>query len=417
MTKFIAFCIFGWITFFGFAEIVSADWPEFKGANGIGVIEDSKLPISWSKSKNVVWKVKIKGEGWSSPVVYGGKVFVTAATVDNDGDPRALRVICVNGKSGIIEWDKKVLSPRGKGIKHPKNSHSSSTPLIHGGRIYAHFSHMGTACLTLDGKILWKMNHIKYKPMHGTGSSPVLVGNNLIFNCDGEEKPFIAAVNKDTGDLAWKTYRTKTKGAEFFSFCTPTVVKVDGIEQVVSPGSGAVWAYNPANGKEIWRAYYSKGFSVTPRPAYGHGMVFVCSGFGDKGVYAIRLGGKGDVTNSHITWKLTKDGPTAPSPLLIGQELYIVKDNGKISCINALNGTIHWQEKIKGAFSASPVSDGEKIYITSEKGVVTVIKAGKVFEILGENDMKEKTYATPAIENNGLIIRTKTTLYKIESAP
>ncbi|MCF7958705.1 MAG: PQQ-binding-like beta-propeller repeat protein [Phycisphaerae bacterium] len=404
----------GWIGIFCIAGVAMGNWPEFRGVNGIGVIPDSELPVKWSKTENVAWKVKIKGKGWSSPVVSDGKVFVTVATEDKDGDPRALRVVCLNAKTGTIDWDKKVFAPRGKGIKHPKNSHASATPLVCDGRIYAHFAHMGTACLDLNGQIKWKMNAFKYKPMHGTGSSPVLVGDNLIFNCDAEENPFIAAVNKDTGQVAWKTPRTKTEAKNNFSFCTPAVVEVAGKKQIVSPGSGAVWGYNPLNGKELWRVDYGLGYSVTPRPICGHGMVFVSSGFGDEAVYALRPGGKGNVTDSHVAWKFAKDGPKSPTPLLIGHELYIVEDGGKITCLDALTGTLHWQERIKGAYSASPVSDGKKIYITSEKGLVTVIKTGKTFNKLAENDMEEKTYATPAIDKNGLIIRTETTLYRIE---
>lgn len=411
MPKFLKYIV---ISLMVYSTALADNWPEFRGVNGAGVIAEANLPFTWTTTKNVTWKVKIAGKGWSSPVVYDGKIFVTAATEDRRGNPRALRVICVNAETGRIEWDKKVLTPRGKGIKHPKNSHSSSTPLVRNGRIYAHFAHMGTACLKLNGEILWAMNHLKYDPMHGTGSSPVLVGDKLIFNCDADGDPFIAAVNKNTGKVAWKTRRTQTKATNKFSFCTPIVIKVDGIQQVVSPGSGAVWAYDPESGQELWRVDYGFGFSVTPRPVYGNGLIYVSSSHGDKSLYAIRPGGKGNVTGSHIKWKLEKDGPVTPTPLLIGRELYIVRDNGDVLCLDAINGKVHWQDEIKGAYSSSPVSGGGWIYVASEKGVFTVFKADKVFEKLAENDMKEKTYATPAIDGNALIVRTETMLYRIE---
>ena len=390
------------------------DWPEFRGVNGSGVIPDANLPITWSTTKNVTWKVMIPGKGWSSPVVYDEKVFVTAATEDHKGDPRALRVVCLDAQTGKIDWDKKVLSPQGEGIKHPKNSHSSSTPLVRDGRIYAHFAHMGTACLKLDGEILWAMNHLKYEPKHGTGSSPVLVGDHLIFNCDADDDPFIAAVHKDSGKVAWTTRRSKTRATNKFSFSTPVVIDVGEKQQVVSPGSGAVWGYDPANGQELWRVDYGLGFSVTPRPVYGNGLVYVSSGHGDKGLYAIRPGGKGNVTATHIKWKLERNGPVTPTPLLVGSELYIVRDNGDILCLDAITGKVHWQDEIKGVYSSSPVCGGGRIYIASEKGIFTVFKVGKEFEILAENDMKEKTYATPAIIDDALIIRTEAMLYRID---
>jgi outer membrane protein assembly factor BamB len=252
--------------------------------------------------------------------------------------------------------------------------------------------------------------------MHGNGGSPILSGDNLIFNCDGKENPYVVALNKDTGKVVWRTYRPNTEASNKFSICTPTLIDVAGKKQVVSPGSGAVCAYDPSDGKELWRVTYGRGFSVVPRPAAGNGMVYVSSGFSDATVYAIRTNGSGDVTGSHLVWKFPRKAPKTPSPLLIGTELYLIDDTGTVSCRDAITGEPFWKERLKGNYSSSPICAGDNIYIVSEKGVITVLKAGKTFHKLAENDMEEKTFATPAVMDNALIIRTETKLYRIEQS-
>ena len=402
------------------AESKLEDWPQFRGPTGQGVAENADPPLHWSQTKNVAWKKAIPGGGWSSPIVYRGSVYLTTAHVDKDGHPTSLRVLRIDATDGDIIWSREVFTPKGPQTKHDKNSHASATSIIEDGRVYAHFGEMGTACLDADGKVLWRQNNLTYDSMHGNGGSPILAGDKLIFSCDGKTDPFVVAINKLTGDVAWKVIRTKTDAKNKFSVSTALLINENGRKAVVSPGSGAVHAYDPDNGKEIWRLDYGQGFSVIARPVYGHSMIFISSGFSDSHVYAIRAGGNGDVTDTHLVWKSKKGTPMTPSMLLIGGELYFVSDNSLVSCVDAATGKKHWQKKVGGKFSASPVFANNRLYLTNEKGKTFVIKAATEFELLAENDLQERTLASTAVSGDTLFIRTASHLYRIErlqSAP
>jgi len=248
-----------WVAFFLLAGLyvgnlfASADWPEFRGPTGQGIAENANPPVEWSEEKNIVWKKAIPGGGWSSPVVYQGAVYLSTALEDKDENPDSLRVLRLDAKTGEIVWDREAIAWKGETALHAKNSHASPTPIIEDGKIYAHFGHMGTACLDLEGNVLWHQTDIKYKPKHGNGASPIIVDENLIFSCDGEEDPFVVALNKSNGKIAWKTERKETSADNKFSFSTGLLVEGNGRKAVVSPGSGAVVAYDPDDGKEIWR--------------------------------------------------------------------------------------------------------------------------------------------------------------------
>jgi outer membrane protein assembly factor BamB len=396
------------------AEATSGDWPEFRGPTGQGIAENANPPMKWSQTENVAWKKEIPGRGWSSPIVYQGSIYLTTAIVDSKSNPTSLHALRIDAKTGDILWNREIFALDGSWPKHDKNSHASSTSIIGDGRLYVHFGHMGTASLDVNGKILWRQNKIKYDPYHGNGSSPILVDDNLIFNCDGQKNPFVAALNKFTGKTAWKVYRKPVSAPNKFSFSTPLLIDENGRKAVVSPGSGAVCAYNPENGNEIWRLDYGSGFSVIPRPVYGHGMVFVGTGFATSKVCAIRTGGVGDVTKTHLVWETDKYAPRTPSMLLVGNELYFVSDDGRCSCVDAMTGKQYYRKRFGGKVSASPVFADGRIYITTEKGKILVIKAGTVFEILAENDLKERTFASPAVSGSALFIRTESQLYRIE---
>lgn len=398
------------------AEGLSVDWPEFRGPGGQGIADRADPAIEWSQKKNIVWKKPISGGGWSSPVVYQGAVYVTTALEDDDGNPNSLRVLRLDAKTGDVVWDREAIARTGPTVRQGKNSHASPTPIIEDGKIYAHFGHMGTVCLDLDGNVVWWQTKVNYEPKHGNGGSPILVDDKLIFNCDGETDPFIVALNKLTGDVVWNVKRKKTSAKNKFSFSTPLLIEENGRRVFVSPGSGAVAAHDPADGKEIWRVDYGSGFSVTPRPVYGHGMVFISSGFAKSRVMAIRLGGSGDITDTHVAWKTDSGVPRTPSMLLVGENLYFVSDKGLASCVDALTGKLHWAEEINGAVSASPVYAAGRIYITTEKGKTVVIEAGRKFKKLAENDLKERTLASAAVSGGTMFIRTVSNLYCIRSA-
>jgi outer membrane protein assembly factor BamB len=392
------------------------DWPEFRGPTGQGHAGNQKIPTRWNSTTNVAWKTTIPGNGWSSPIVSAGRVYLTTAVpaTGPSGADLSLRALCLDAKTGKILWQRETIRQNGATAAaiHSKNSHASPTPLIRDGRLYVHFGHQGTACLNLDGDILWRNTDIKYRPVHGNGGSPILVHDLLIFSCDGRDQRFLIALDCQTGKLRWRTDRAG-EAERKFSFSTPLLITVGGLEQVISPGSEVVSAYAPADGHEIWRVRY-QGYSVVPRPVYGQGLVFLSSGFDSPSLLAIRPDGQGDVTESHVAWTWRRSAPLTPSPLLIGKELYTVSDNGVASCLDAQTGRLHWQKRLGGNYSASPVDADGRIYFQSEEGNGVVIRAGKRFELLARNPLEERTLASYAVADEALFIRTEEHLYRIQ---
>ena len=392
----------------------SSDWIQFRGNDGQGVSLESNPPVEWSAQKNTQWRVSVPGHGWSSPVIKAGRLYLTAAVDGAGGTDGSLQLLCFDFESGQQIWAKKIFQLPSEGVKHDKNTHASATPYVGEGRIYAHFGHFGTACIGSNGEIIWKQETLPYEPVHGNGGSPVVVGNHLVFSSDGKADPVITALDLGTGEVVWSQKR-ETDATRKFSFSTPLLVSVSGKEQIVSAASGAVFAYAPTDGQEIWRVDYGQGYSVVPRPIAGHGHVYVATGFGRPNVLAIRLGGEGNVTDSHITWQTSRSGPKTPSMLLNGDLLYYVSDGGIVSCVKAKSGDPVWQDRVKGNVSSSPIIAGNKLYVGTEEGIVYVLKTGSVFQQLAANDFNERIFASPAVSGDSLIVRTESHLYRIES--
>jgi outer membrane protein assembly factor BamB len=396
------------------APDAGASWPEFRGPTGQGLVAAGKMPTEWGPDKNVAWKQEIPGKGWSSPVILDGRIYLTTAVpVDGSGTKdQSLRAICLNAKTGKILWDVEALKQDGS--KAPniqnKNSHASPTPIVDAKakRLYVHFGHMGSACLDLDGQVQWTQTDLHYAPVHGNGGSQALAEDLLVYSIDGSDKQCVVALEAATGKVKWQTDRHSTAGKKF-SFSTPLVIDVDGKKQVISPASDMVCAYDLKSGDEVWRVTYD-GYSVTPRPVFAHGMVFICTGFTTPSLLAIKPDGKGDVTKTHIAWTANKSVPHTPSPLVSGDELYMVSDGAIASCLDAKTGEVHWQERLGGAFSASPILADGKIYFLSEDGVGHVIKAGTKFERVAKNELKERTLASYAAADGALFIRTAANL-------
>jgi len=393
-------------------------WPEFRGPTGQGLVAAGKLPTEWGPDKNVAWKQEIPGKGWSSPVILDGRIYLTTA-VPVDGSTTkdlSLRALCVNAKTGKIIWDVEALKEDGSKAPNiqSKNSHASPTPIVDAKekRLYVHFGHMGSACLDLEGKVQWTQTDLHYAPVHGNGGSPVLADGLLVYSIDGSDKQCVVALEAATGKVKWQTDRHSRAGKKF-SFSTPLVIDVDGKKQVISPGSDVVCAYDLKSGDEVWRVTYD-GYSVTPRPVYAHGMIYISTGFNTPSLLAIKPDGKGDVTGTHIAWTTNKNVPNTPSLLVSGDEIYMVSDRGIASCLDAKTGEAHWQERLGGAFSASPILSDGKIYFLSEDGVGYVIKAGPKFERVAKNELKERTLASYAAADGALFIRTEGNLYRIE---
>ena len=405
---------------FGAAPIKpeAAEWLEFRGPNGVGHYEGPAVPTAWGPDKNVAWKLPLPGAGWSSPILVRGKLILTTAVPigSTEKPDYELRVVCVDAKTGKLDWNEQVfLEKASVSQPHKKNSHASPTPVSDGERLIVHFGHMGTAALDLAGKVLWKNDSYTYEPQHGNGGSPILAEGNVVFSCDGRDKQFVVAIDAKTGKEAWKTDRNMS-GLLKFSFATAQLIEHGGKKMIVSAASDWCAGYDPKTGKEIWRVKYPKsGWSLITRPVYAHGLVFISSGYVNQHLLAIKPEGTGDITDK-IVWSTSKFATNTPTPLIIGDELYMLADQGMLSCLDAKTGALHWASRIKGgAYSSSPILVNGKIYITSETGVGLVIQPNKKeLEVLAENDMKEKTFATFLPDKGALYLRTESTLFKFE---
>ena len=390
------------------------DWPEFRGPTAMGQAGVEGLPLRWSERENVAWKTPIAGLGWSSPVVHDGRIYLTTAT-ETTGDRRSLRLVCLDARTGRISWDKELFTQAKTVRMHAKNSHASPTPLVAGDRLIAHFGPHGTAGTTLDGEIVWRRT-LAYAPMHGTGGSPARAGDVIVICCDGNDERYVVGLDRATGAIRWRTDRD-TAPRKGFSFATPLVTTVDGTPQAICPGSDAVFAYDPATGREIWRVDYHDGYSVIPRPVHAAGLVFVASGYDRPVLYAIDPTGRGNVTATHVRWKYDRGAPHTPSVVVAGTELYCVSDNGVATCLDARTGVPRWRERLGGNYSASPLHAAGVVYFQNETGEAVVVKAGPVFEELARNQLGsgERTFASYAVDDGGLLVRSESALYRIAS--
>ena len=396
-------------------SLTAADWFQFRGPEGDGHAEQAKLPTEWSSTKNISWRTELPGNGWSSPVVARGKIYLTTAVPGEAKGDYSLRVMCLDAATSKIIWTKEVFTEEGKSAPgiHSKNSHASPTAIVEGGDVFVHFGHMGTACLRAsDGSIVWTNNKLKYTPVHGNGGSPILVSDTLIFSIDGIEKQMVVGLERRTGHVSWQTERNANPKKKF-SFCTPLAISVNGQQQVIAPGSDVVMSLDPKTGQEIWRVSY-QGYSVVPKPVYGNGLVYLSTGYDSPVLYAIKPDGTGDVTNTHVAWTAKKGAPHNPSPLLVGDALYLISDGGLLTCLDAKTGKERWNERIGGTYSASPLYANGLIYLLAEDGTATVVKAGTTFESVAKNRMGERALASYGVDGNALLLRTEKALYRIE---
>ena len=378
------------------------DWPQFRGPGGQGHSSERSLPLTWSETSNVRWKVPLPGLGWSSPAIAGGRIWLTA------GRGRVLEALCLDYETGRQLLAVDLFHTSGQEQLNQKNSYASPTPIVAGDRVYFHFGPYGTACIRTSGEIVWRAR-LNYSPQHGPGGSPVLFEDLLIASCDGLDIQYVAALDAATGKIRWKTPRTGNQ-----AYVTPLVIEAGGRTQLIAPGAYRATAYDPRTGKEIWWVRYGQGFSNVPRPVFGAGLVFICTGFFEPEVLAVRPDGKGDVTRSHIAWKLSRGAPLTPSPLFAEDNLYVVSDNGIGTCLDARTGEVHWRERLGGNFSASPVYADGRIYFLNEDGGATVIAPGKQYRVLASNQVDGRTLASFAVSGGAMFLRTDTHLYRLE---
>lgn len=390
----------------------ATDWPEFRGPSGQGLSEARQVPTHWTATTNIAWKIPIAGEGWSSTVLAHGRIYLTTATSSPQGGLE-LRALALDPKDGHTVWNQIVFEEPGTGgSMHSKNSKASPTPLVFQDQLVVHFGHLGTACLDSSGKVLWRQTSLKYSPVHGNGGSPIHAGDGIFFSCDGAEKPFAVLLDAKSGDIRWRRDR-ETDAAKKFSFSTALLITNGTRREIISPASGAVLAYDPPTGHELWRVTYGNGYSVVPRPVFANGLLFIGTGYDRASLLAIRPGGDGDLTATHIAWQTNRGAPNTPSVLVDQGRIYFVSDGGVATCAEAATGKVLWNERLPGDYSASLVGAEGRVYFINEAGLCTVVKAGPTFEIVAKNDLGERTLASPAVADGALFLRTKEHLYRI----
>jgi outer membrane protein assembly factor BamB len=388
-------------------------WPQFRGPTGQGIASGAG-PLKWSKDTGIAWKMPLSAQGWSSPVIADGKIILTGSR--KDGDTTHLTAFALDVATGKTLWNIDLFKPTEEEMKalHGKNSLASSTPVIADDIVYVHFGHMGTAALRLaDGSVVWK-KQISYKPMHGNGGSPIIVGDLLVVNADAEIDPSIVAFHRKDGTIAWRTPRDQ-KVRSAFSFSTPLVVETDGRKEILSAGSGMIGAYAPEDGRLLWKATYGEGYSVVPRPVVAEGMAYVATGYNVPKLIAIRLGkATGDITETHIVWEVTRRMPKTPSMIATQGQILVLDDTGALTSLNAKSGEPVWNEKLPGNFSASPILTGDTLYAVTEDGVCYVVKISPDgAKIQFETDLAERTLASPILLGGALYLRTEKHLWKI----
>lgn len=410
----------------GGASRADAVWPQFRGPTGQGISQASGLPVTWSETQGVKWKTAIHGKAWSSPVVWGDQVWVTTATEDG----RRLSAIAVDRETGRMVHDLKLFEVETPQYADKFNSYGSPTPVIEEGRVYVTFGSPGTACLdTKTGRVLWSRRDLECNHWRGAGSSPTVWGDLLIMHFDGADQQYVVALDKRDGRTVWKTNRSIDfrdltpegkpirDGDYRKAFSSPLVITHEGKPLLISVGSNATYCYEPATGKELWRVEERKHHSGTVRPVVGHGMVFTATGLAKGELWAVRLGGAGVITDTHVAWKTALNVPNRPSPVLDGDLLFMVQqDTGVVSCLEAKTGQLVWRERLpgNGAHSASPILAEGRLYFFNEAGHCPVIEAGRTFKVLAENRLDASFMASPAAAGRSLFVRSKTHLYRIE---
>ena len=416
----------------------NVEWPEWRGPNGLGHSDAENLPTTWNESKNVTWKTSIPGKGHSTPVIQGNQIWLTSA-FETPEDPSkihdrlksntgsqplnllshvSLHAICVDRNSGKILHNIPLLEVEKPQWVHKLNSYASPTPVLDSGRLYCHFGAFGTACLdTASTRVTWRNQ--KHKVMHenGPGSSPVLHENHLILHMDGSDKQYVLALDKHTGETAWQTTRSgrlNNNPQLKKAYGTPLLLEMNGKTTVVSTGADWLYGYDPSNGKELWKIHYGiLGFSNVSRPVAGNGMLFFSTCFMKANILAMKYEG---LEKPELKWKFTKGAPKMPSPILVGNELYYVTDNGIANCLDARTGEAIWRERVGGEYSASPIYADGKLYFPSQYGTTLVLKPGRTFKKLAENKLDGRHMASFAPVNGTLFIRSDKALYRVDGS-
>jgi outer membrane protein assembly factor BamB len=434
-----ALCLF---TFTAAAQ-ADANWPQFRGSGALGVAENAALPEQWSANENVAWKTDIPGRGWSSPIVWDNRVFLTTAVSLGEAEPpkkglymggnrqdapllvHQWKVFCLDLDTGAVVWERQVHEGAPAGPIHLKNSYASETPVTDGERVYVYFGNLGIWCFDFDGNVVWTKPFEPRKTRFGwgTASSPVLHEERLYIVNDNDEESYLLALDKKTGEEVWRVARDEKS-----NWSTPYIWVNDKRTEIVTPGSGKVRSYD-LDGKELW-SFTGMSVITIATPYAANGLLYLSSGYvGDKRrpLYAVRPGASGDITlaegqtaNEFIAWSQPVGAPYNPTTLAYKDHIYVLYDAGRLSCFNAADGAaIYERERLPEgrAFTASPWACNDKIFCLNEDGVTFVLQAGDPFAIVRTNPLAEDDMgmATPAIAGDRLLIRTAPRIYCIRN--
>ena len=414
------------LLFFMPCLLLSENWPNWRGPSGDGISLEKGIPVKWSPTENIAWRVAIPGKGHSSPVVWGNKVFLTTCLPEKE--QRLL--LCLDQRTGKKLWQKVVLNSPLETI-HPLNSRASGTPATDGQHVFVTFMkaddrkipapNVGTQRLITPGKIIvaaydldgeqkWKINVGDFISAHGFNTCPVLFEDLVIINGDHDGDAYLVALERKTGRERWRIEReNKTR-----SYATPIIREIGGRTQMILSGSLCVASYDPHNGKRHWIVDGPTEQFVASM-VYNGEYVFVTAGYPERHILAIRPDGSGNVTDTHVAWRTNRGAAYVPSPIFEGPYLLVVADSGIASCFNAKTGKRHWMERLPGGHSPSTVSADGLVYFTSDRGVTTIVRPGKMFNVIARNELGEQISASPAISQGQIFLRTHQHLYCIGS--
>ena len=421
--------------------VAEDEWTQFRGPGSQGRSTSTSLPVHWSENENIRWKSPVPGEGHSSPVISGDQVWITTALSDplTEEEEQELlskrknaRTLKLAGRlqlqalqfdrdSGKLEQQITVFSVEEPEPKHALNSYASPTPVIVGNHVYVHFGSYGTACIERhSGNVIWKNDTLRVDHSNGPGSSPAVWDDKLIIHFDGTDQQYIAAFDRATGDIAWKTERSgemNPTGEMKKAYGTPLVIETEDCPLVVSPAADWVYGYDARDGREIWKASYGKlGFSTVPCPVASEDTVYVATSFMQSRLLAVGFSGEGDVTDSHIRWTSDRQIPQKPSMILSDDRLIFVSDRGIVRSISTKDGSDIWYGRLKGEYSASPLLANGRIYFFNQSGVATVIEDSGTLQELAVNKLDDGFMASPAVADDALFLRTTSHLYRVEDS-